>query len=204
MKNKGCLIGGGILAAIIVLALVIGGWFVSKYNAMVPLEEGVKAQWSNVENTYQKRTDLVDQLVGTVKGAANFEQETLTGVIEARAKATSTQLNLEDASQLTDDNIAKFQAAQDQLSGALSRLMVSVERYPELKANQNFLNLQASIESMEAEVLHERKKYNTAAEGFNSHIKVFPNNFIANFGGFKEKGYFKAAAGTENAPKVEF
>lgn len=204
MKNKGCLIGGGILAAIIVLVFIVGGWFVSKYNSMVPMEEGVKAQWSNVENTYQKRTDLVDQLVGTVKGAANFEQETLTGVIEARAKATSTQLNVDDASQLTEENIAKFQAAQDQLSGALSRLMVSVERYPELKANQNFLNLQASIESMEAEVLHERKKYNTAAEGFNSHIKTFPNNFIANFGGFTEKGYFKAAAGTENAPKVEF
>ena len=204
MRNKGCLIGGGILAAIIVIVFIVGGWFVSKYNSMVPMEESVKSQWSNVENTYQKRTDLVDQLVGTVKGAANFEQETLTGVIEARAKATSTQLNVDDASQLTEENIAKFQAAQDQLSGALSRLMVSVERYPELKANQNFLNLQASIESMEAEVLHERKKYNTAAEGFNSHIKTFPNNFIANFGGFTEKGYFKAAAGTENAPKVEF
>ena len=204
MKNKGCLIGGVIFAAIIVIAIIIGSWFVSKYNSMVPLEEGVKAQWSNVENTYQKRSDLVDQLVGTVKGAANFEQETLTQVIEARAKATSTQLNIDDASQLTDDNIAKFQAAQDQLGGALSRLLVSVEKYPELKANQNFLNLQASIESMEQEVLFERKKYNQAAEGFNSHIKVFPNNFIANFGGFKEKGYFKAAAGTENAPKVEF
>ncbi|MBQ0147292.1 MAG: LemA family protein [Flavobacteriaceae bacterium] len=204
MKNKGCLIGGGILAAIVVLLLIVGGWFVSKYNSMVPMEEGVKAQWSNVENTYQKRADLVDQLVGTVKGAANFEKETLTQVIEARAKATSTQLNLNDASELTEANIAKFQAAQDQLGGALSRLMVSVEKYPELKANQNFLNLQASIESMEQEVLFERKKYNTSAEGFNSHIKVFPNNFIANLGGFKEKGYFKAAAGTENAPKVEF
>lgn len=204
MKNKGCLIGGGILAAIIVLGLIIGGWFVSKYNSMVPMEEGVKAQWSNVENTYQKRADLVDQLVGTVKGAANFEKETLTDVIEARAKATSTQLNMNDASELTEENIARFQQAQDQLGGALSRLLVSVEKYPELKANQNFLNLQASIESMEQEVLFERKKYNTAAEGFNSHIKVFPNNFIANFGGFKEKGYFKAAAGTENAPKVDF
>lgn len=204
MKNKGCLIGGAILAAIIVIGLMIGGWFMNKYNSMVPMEEGVKAQWSNVENTYQKRSDLIDQLVGTVKGAANFEQETLTQVIEARAKATSTQLNVDDASQLTEENIAKFQAAQDQLGGALSRLLVSVERYPELKANQNFINLQASIESMEAEVLHERKKYNTTAQDFNSHIKTFPNNLVANFGGFKEKGYFKAAAGTENAPKVEF
>ena len=204
MKNKGCLIGGGILAAIIVIGLIIGGWFMSKYNSMVPMEEGVKAQWSNVENTYQKRADLVDQLVGTVKGAASFEQETLTQVIEARAKATSTQLNMNDASELTEENIARFQQAQDQLGGALSRLLVSVEKYPELKANQNFLNLQASIESMEAEVLFERKKYNTAAQDFNSYIKTFPNNIIANFGNFKEKGYFKAAAGTENAPKVEF
>jgi len=201
MKNKGCLIGGGLLFAIIV---IVGLWIMSAYNGLVPKEEGVNAQWSNVENTYQKRTDLVDQLVGTVKGAANFEKETLTGVIEARAKATSTQLNLEDASQLTDENIAKFQQAQDQLSGALSRLMVSVERYPELKANQNFLNLQASIESMEAEILHERKKFNTAAQEYNTQLRSFPTNIVATITGFTEKGYFKAAAGTENAPKVEF
>ena len=204
MKNKGCLIGGGILAAIVVLLLAVGGWFVSKYNALVPMEEGVKAQWSNVENTYQKRTDLVDQLVGTVKGAANFEKETLTDVIEARAKATSTQLNIEDASQLTEENIARYQQAQDQLGGALNKLMVSVERYPELKANQNFLNLQASIDSMEAEVLFERKKYNDAAEKFNNMIVTFPNSLIAGFTGATKKGYFKAAAGSENAPKVEF
>lgn len=201
MKNKGCLIGGGIFVALIV---IVGLWLMSVYNGLVPKEESVKAQWSNVENTYQKRTDLVDQLVGTVKGAANFEKETLTQVIEARAKATSTQLNIDDASQLTEDNIARFQQAQDQLSGALSRLLVSVEKYPELKANQNFLNLQASIESMEQEVLHERKKYNEIAQGYNSEIRTFPTNIIANFTGFKEKGYFKAAAGTENAPKVEF
>lgn len=204
MKNKGCLIGGGILGAIAVIVLVAGLWLMGRYNSLVPMEEGVKAQWSNVENTYQKRTDLVDQLVGTVKGAANFEQETLTQVIEARAKATSTQLNIDDASQLTEENIARFQQAQDQLSSSLSRLLVSVEKYPELKANQNFLNLQASIESMEAEVLFERKKYNDVAQTYNSTIRTFPNNIIAGFTGFKEKGYFKAAAGTENAPKVEF
>ncbi|HEY4540190.1 MAG TPA: LemA family protein [Faecalibacter sp.] len=204
MKNKGCLIGGGILGAIALIVLIAGFWLMGRYNNLVPMEEGVKAQWSNVENTYQKRTDLVDQLVGTVKGAANFEQETLTQVIEARAKATSTQLNIDDASQLTEENIARFQQAQDQLSSSLSRLLVSVEKYPELKANQNFLNLQASIESMEAEVLFERKKYNDVAQTYNSTIRTFPNNIIAGFTGFKEKGYFKAAAGTENAPKVEF
>ena len=204
MKNKGCLIGGGILGAIALIVLIAGFWLMGRYNNLVPMEEGVKAQWSNVENTYQKRTDLVDQLVGTVKGASNFEQETLTQVIEARAKATSTQLNIDDASQLTEENIARFQQAQDQLSSSLSRLLVSVEKYPELKANQNFLNLQASIESMEAEVLFERKKYNDVAQTYNSTIRTFPNNIIAGFTGFKEKGYFKAAAGTENAPKVEF
>lgn len=201
MKNKGCLLGGGIFIAIVVM---FGLWVMSTYNGLVPKEEGVKAQWSNVENTYQKRTDLVDQLVGTVKGAANFEQETLTQVIEARAKATSTQLKIDDASQLTEENIARFQQAQDQLGGALSRLLVSVEQYPELKANQNFINLQASIESMEAEIFHERKKYNDVAQGYNTDLRRFPTNIVANFTGFKEKGYFKAAAGTENAPKVDF
>ena len=204
MRNKGCLIGGGILGAIALVVIIGIFWFMGKYNSMVPMEEGVKSQWGNVENTYQKRADMVDQLVGTVKGAKDFEKSTLTDVIEARAKATSTQINIEDPAQLTEENIARFQQAQDQLSGSLSRLLVSVERYPELKANQNFLNLQASIESMEQEILFERKKYNEAAEDYNAYIKQVPNNIIANFGGFKEKGYFKAAAGTENAPKVDF
>lgn len=204
MKNKGCLIGGGILAAIALLVVITAFWLMGRYNSIVPMEEGVKAQWGNVENTYQKRADMVDQLVGTVKGAANFEKSTLTDVIEARAKATSTQLNIEDPSQLTEENIARFQQAQDQLGGALSRLLVSVERYPEIKATQNFSNLQTSIESMEQEILFERKKYNTAAEAYNAYIKLVPNNVIASFTGFKEKGYFKAAAGTENAPKVDF
>ena len=204
MKNKGCLIGGGILAAIAMIVVICAFWFVGRYNSIVPMEEGVKSQWGNVENTYQKRADMVDQLVGTVKGAKDFEKSTLTDVIEARAKATSTQINIEDPAQLTEENIARFQQAQDQLGGALSRLLVSVERYPELKANQNFLNLRASIESMEQEILFERKKYNQSAEQYNAYIKQVPNNFIASFGGFKEKGYFKAAAGTENAPKVDF
>ncbi|MFV0219635.1 LemA family protein [Empedobacter falsenii] len=200
MKNKGCLIGGGLLVVIV----IIGLWFMSIYNGLVPMQEDVKAQWSNVESAYQKRADLVPNLVNTVKGAANFEKETLTGVIEARAKATSTQLNLKDASELTPENLSKFQAAQDQLSSALSRLMVSVERYPELTATKGFQDLQVNLNSIEDEIKFERRKYNEAAKGYNSKIKKVPTSIVASIGGFKEKGYFEAAAGSENAPKVEF
>ena len=194
MKNKGCLIGGGGFLAIIV---IVGFWLMSVYNGLVPMQ-------ANVENTYQKRSDMVNQLIGTVKGAANYEKETLSAVIEARAKATSTQIKIDDVNQLTDENIAKFQAAQDQLGSTLSRLLVSVERYPELKATANFSSLQASIESMEQEILFERKKYNEVAKGYNTKIKIFPTNIIAGITGFTEKGYFKADAGTENAPTVDF
>ena len=200
MKNKGCLIGGGILAVIV----IIGLWLMSVYNGLVPMQENVKSQWSNVENTYQKRTDLINQLIGTVKGAANYEKETLTAVIDARAKATSNQIKIDDANQLTPENIAKFQAAQDQLGSTLSRLLVSVEKYPDLKATGNFASLQASIESMEQEVLFERKKYNEVAKGYNTKIKTFPTNIMAGIAGFTEKGYFEATAGTENAPTVDF
>ena len=201
MKNKGCLIGGGGFLAIIV---IVGFWLMSVYNGLVPMQEDVKSQWSNVENTYQKRSDMVNQLIGTVKGAANYEKETLSAVIEARAKATSTQIKIDDVNQLTDENIAKFQAAQDQLGSTLSRLLVSVERYPELKATANFSSLQASIESMEQEILFERKKYKKKEKGYNTKIKIFPTNIIAGITGFTEKGYFKADAGTENAPTVDF
>ncbi len=204
MKSKGCLIGGGIFAALLVLALVVFGWGIGISNNIKTLDQSVQKHWSNVENTYQKRADLIPNLVSTVKGAANFEQETLTGVIEARAKATSTQLTLNDASELTPENIAKFQQAQDQLGSALSRLMVSVERYPQLTATQNFQSLQAELSSIEQEVLFERKKFNDAAEVYNSTIVRFPASMIAGFIGAKEKGYFKSAAGSENAPKVEF
>ncbi len=204
MKSKGCLIGGGIFAALLVLALVVFGWGIGISNNIKTLDQSVQKHWSNVENTYQKRADLIPNLVSTVKGAANFEQETLTGVIEARAKATSTQLTLNDASELTPENIAKFQQAQDQLGSALSRLMVSVERYPQLTATQNFQSLQAELSSIEQEVLFERKKFNDAAEVYNSTIVRFPGSMIAGFIGAKEKGYFKSAAGSENAPKVEF
>jgi len=200
MKNKGCLIGVGIL---VVVALIFF-WGVGISNSIKTTDQAVQKQWSNVENTYQKRADLIPNLVNTVKGAANMEKETLTAVIDARAKATSNQIKIDDASQLTDENIAKFQAAQDQLGSTLSRLLVSVERYPDIKFNQNFTSLQAELSSIEQEVLFERKKYNDEAEKFNSMIVTFPNSFIAGFTGATKKGYFKAAAGSENVPKVEF
>ncbi len=200
--KKGCLIGG--VVGLLALAAIVLIWGINLNNKIKMEDQSVQKQWSNVENTYQKRTDLIDQTVSTVKGAANFEQSTLTEVINARAKATSTEVKINDASDLTPENIAKFQQAQDQLGGALSRLLVSIERYPELKAVQNFSSLQATVESMESEILFERRKYNDAAEKFNKMIVTFPESFVANFIGAKEKGYFKAATGSENAPKIDF
>ncbi len=200
--KKGCLIGG--IVGLLALVAIVLIWVIDLNNKIKKEDQSVQKQWSNVENTYQKRADLIDQTVSTVKGAANFEQSTLTEVINARAKATSTQVNINDASDLTPENIEKFQQAQDQLGGALSRLLVTIEKYPELKAVQNFSNLQTTVESMESEILFERRKYNDAAENFNKMIVTFPESFVANFIGAKEKGYFKATAGTENAPKIDF
>lgn len=194
-----CLLGGiiGLVALVAILAL----WIIGAQKKMVTLDEAVQSQWSNVESAYQKRADLVPNLVNTVKGAADFEQETLTQVIEARAKATSTTI---DPSNLTPESIAQFQQAQDGLSGALSRLMVVIERYPELKANQNFLNLQAELSSIESEVLFERKKFNDKAQQYNTYIRQIPNTIAASIFGFEKKGYFEAAEGAENAPTVDF
>ncbi|GHA65794.1 LemA family protein [Pontibacter akesuensis] len=171
------------------------------YNTMVTKDEQVEAQWANVQNVYQRRADLVPNLVNTVKGAANFEQETLTRVIEARAKATSVNISPDN---LTPENIQKFQAAQGELSGALSRLLVSVERYPELKANQNFLELQAQLEGTENRIAVERRKFNETVQDYNSYIRSFPRNFIAGWFDFEKKGYFEAEAGAQTAPTVEF
>ncbi len=171
------------------------------YNSMVTLDEQVQSQWAQVQNVYQRRADLVPNLVNTVKGAANFEQETLTKVIEARAKATSVTV---DASKLSPENIQKFQAAQGELSQSLSRLLVSVERYPELKANQNFLELQSQLEGSENRITVERQKFNEVTQEYNAKIRTFPNNLTANVFGFEKKGYFQAEAGTEKAPKVQF
>ncbi|MFV0289996.1 MAG: LemA family protein [Mangrovibacterium sp.] len=188
---------------LILLMLVVFGLSMSScsYNSMVEMDEAVSAQWSQVENAYQRRADLIPNLVSTVKGYATHEQETLTGVIEARAKATSVTL---DASNLNADNIAQFQAAQDGLSQALSKLMVSVEQYPDLKANQNFLDLQAQLEGTENRITVERMKFNEAAQAYNTTIRKFPKNLTAMIFGFEKRDYFKAQQGAETAPKVEF
>lgn len=172
-----------------------------QYNTMVEKQEAVIAQWAQVENVYQRRADLIPNLVSTVKGYADFEQETLTAVIEARAKATGITV---DPTNLDASSIQQFQAAQDGLSSALSRLMVVVERYPDLKANQNFLELQAQLEGTENRISVERKKFNETAQDYNTYIRKFPNNFIAGMFDFEKKEYFEADAGAEKAPKVEF
>ena len=188
---------------IIVLAavLIVVMWGVKRYNGFIALEEGVTGQWANVENVYQRRADLIPNLVSTVKGYADFEQETLTGVIEARAKATSITV---DPTNLTPQSMAAFQEAQDGLSSALSRLMVTVERYPELKANQNFLELQAQLEGTENRIAVERRKFNEVTRAYNTTIRKFPNSMIAGITGFEKKAYFEAVAGSETAPVVEF
>ncbi|HRH70741.1 MAG: LemA family protein [Flavobacteriales bacterium] len=186
-----------LLGAIAMIAL----WAMSFYNGSVGLNEDVTKQWSNVENAYQLRADKTKNLVEIVKGAADFEKETLTGVIEARAKATSVTV---DPTNLTPDKIKEFQAAQDQFSGALSRLMVTVERYPELKAVKGFQDFQVQYEGMENRIGVERRKYNDVARDFNTRIKRFPGNMLAGMFGFAEKGYFEAQEGTENAPDISF
>ncbi|MCR4965808.1 MAG: LemA family protein [Bacteroidales bacterium] len=193
--------GISIALVIAVIVILLIGAAVRPYNQMVSKEETCNQAWSNVENVYQRRMDLIPNLVATVKGAAEFEKSTLEAVINARAKATSVTLNSDD---LTEENIAKFQAVQDELGSALSRLLVSVERYPELTATQGFRDLQAQLEGIENRIAVERNKYNETVQVFNSYIRQFPNNIIAGICGFKSKGYFKASPGAENSPKVEF
>jgi LemA protein len=171
------------------------------YNTMVKLDEQVTSQWAQVENVYQRRSDLIPNLVASVKGAAEFEKTTLTDVIAARARATSITV---DPTNLTPQSIAQFQAAQGQLSQSLGRLLATVEAYPELKANQNFLELQSQLEGTENRITVERQKFNTVTQDYNSKVRTFPNNLTAGMFGFKAKGYFKADAGSNKAPKVEF
>ena len=185
----------------IVVALGLFGWCKNTYNGMVSADEGVQSAWSQVENVYQRRADLIPNLVATVKGCAEHESGTLEAVVAARAKATQTTV---DPSQLTAENIAKFQAAQGELGSALGRLLVTVERYPDLKANQNFLELQAQLEGTENRISTERMKFNETAKSYNTLIRSFPQNILASIFSFTPKGYFKAAEGSENAPKVEF
>ncbi len=171
------------------------------YNRMVEMDEAVTGQWAQVETAYQRRADLIPNLVNTVKGYADFEKETLTQVIEARAKATSVNINPEN---LNAEAIQQFQGAQDGLSSALSRLMVVVERYPDLKANQSFLDLQQQLESTENRIAVERRKFNDTTRNYNTYIRRFPKNILASIFGFDKKGYFEAAEGSEEAPTVEF
>ncbi len=171
------------------------------YNTMVSQDENVKGKWAQVENAYQRRADLVPNLVNTVKGAAKHEESTLTAVVEARAKATSVTINADD---LSEENIAKFQKVQDEFSGSLSRLLASVEAYPDLKANQNFLELQAQLEGTENRISTERRSYNEAVQQYNTTVRRFPNNLMAGMFGFKAKGTFTAAPGSDKAPTVSF
>ena len=190
-----------VLFAVVGLIVIMVMWGVGIFNKMVSLEEGSSGQWANVESAYQRRADLIPNLVNTVKGYADFEKETLTGVIEARAKATQVTV---DPSKITPDQLAAFQKAQGEVSSALSRLLVTVERYPELKANQNFLELQSQLEGTENRINVERNRFNEIVKSYNTYIKKFPGRFFAGLFGFESKGYFQAAAGSEEAPKVEF
>lgn len=186
----------------IVVVILIAFFGISVNNNLVEREEGVESAWAQVENQYQRRADLIPNLVNTVRGAADFEQETLTSVIEARSQATSVNISADD---LNDPaKLQQFQQAQAQLSGALSRLLVTVERYPELKANANFRDLQSQLEGTENRISTERMRFNNAAQSYNTSIRKFPTSIFASIGGFDRKAYFEADQGAEQAPTVDF
>lgn len=187
-------IGIGVLVILVL-------WIFSSYNGLVTKEESVNSQWATVESQYQRRMDLIPNLVNTVKGYAQFEQETLTGVIEARSNATSVKI---DPSNMTPENLEKFQQAQEGVTSALSRLLVVVERYPDLKANQNFLDLQSQLEGTENRIAVERKRFNDVVINYNSAVRRFPGVIVAKITGFEPRGYFEAAEGAERAPTVDF
>ncbi len=199
--KKGCLISIIIVAFLALVVIGFISWGTKVYNGMVTMQESVTSQWGNVETQYQRRSDLIPNFVNTVKGAANFEQSTLTQVIEARAKATSVTI---DPTKMTAENLQQFQQAQGQLSSALSRLMVVVEKYPELKATQNFRDLQIELEGTENRISVERRKFNEVALTYNTYIKRFPQKFLSGMFGFQAKPYFEAAEGAEKAPEVKF
>jgi len=190
-----------ILIVIVIVIFILISWGTGIYNKLVTADQTVQQQWGQVENVYQRRTDLIPNLVATVKGVANFEQKTLTAVVEARAKATSVQINPKN---LDEASLQKFQEAQNGVSSALGRLMVVVENYPQLKATQNFLELQAQLEGTENRITVERMKFNETAQAYNTYVKRFPSNIFAGLFGFKEKAYFKAQEGSEKAPQVQF
>lgn len=186
---------------LIIIAVAAGLGLMSSYNGLVKAETEIDSVWANVESSYQRRADLIPNLVNTVKGQANFEQQTLTNVIEARAKATQTKI---EPSNLTEEQLNEFQQNQNQVGSALSRLLVTVEQYPQLKANEGFMNLQAQLEGTENRINVARNKFNEAARIYNEKVRQFPTKLAAMIFGFKAKPYFKSAAGAENAPTVNF
>ncbi len=191
----------GTVGIIVIIIALLVMWVISIYNGMVRKDEAVASAWSQVENVYQRRADLIPNLVSTVKGAADFERSTLEEVVQARASATQVKLS---ADELTEANVARFQAAQDALSASLGRLLVSVERYPELKATQNFTELQAQLEGTENRIAVERQKFNETVKDYNTSIRRFPANIFASMFHFDKKGYFTAKEGADQAPEVDF
>jgi LemA protein len=198
MKNKGLWIT---LAVIVLLVIILYSSFKNTYNQMVTLDEDVNTSWSQVVTDYQRRMDLIPNLVSTVQGYADFEKQTLTDVIKARASATSINLNVDKMDAAT---IQKIEETQGALTSSLSRLLVSVEKYPDLKANQNFRDLQAQLEGTENRIANARRKFNETTRAYNVYIKQFPKNIYASMFNFEEKPYFEAAAGAEKAPEVKF
>lgn len=197
MNKKKYLTLGGVL--LVIIAII--SWYIRTGNEIIRLDEAVAESWSQVENVYQSRADKIQNLVATVKGYAEHEKTALTDVVEARAKASSININPE---KLDAESLQQFEEAQGNLSSALSRLLVVVERYPDLKANQNFSELQAQIEGMENRIAVERRKFNEVARAYNTYIRQFPASIVANNRGFEKKAYFVAQPGTEKAPEVKF
>lgn len=193
-KNLGWIIPVGILVVVVL-------WAIGGYNGMVKMDEQVQNSWANVETQYQRRADLIPNLVSTVKGYAKHEQQTLEDVVKARSEATQVKV---DAENLTPEKLAAFQKAQSGVSSALGRLLAVAENYPDLKANQNFLELQSQLEGTENRITVARKDFNDTAKSYNQAIRQFPKNILAGMFGFEKKSYFEAEAGSEKAPKVEF
>lgn len=189
------------LIGLLVIVVAFGAFAISNYNSLMKAEEDINSEWAKVESAYQRRADLIPNLVNTVKGQANFEKETLTAVIDARAKATQTTI---DPSNATEEDMAKFQAAQQGVNSALARLLVSVEKYPELKAHEGFLNLQAQLEGTENRINVERNNYNEKVKEYNKQVRELPTKLAAMVLGFKAKPQFKAEAGADKAPVVNF
>jgi LemA protein len=204
--GTGTKIALGVIGAIVLIVLILGGSIAGAYNSLVQLDQATQAQWAQVENVYQRRTDLIPNLVNTVKGAANFEQSTLTAVVEARSKVGQVTQGAVDNIARDPQAFARFQQAQDGLSSALSRMMVVMERYPELKATEGFRDLQSQLEGTENRITVERMRFNETAQAFNTKRNTFPTAVIAGFFGskFQEKPYFKAVAGAEKPPEVKF